>query len=351
MSFFGSKSDSSKPKPPPTTAKSDANSKSKSSNDCVDVTLGVIGRAHVGKTAMFGAIGHNIISTDLPSRLHFDVDDPAIAANSIEEQFIMDGLLQDGELPSTMTPEKREFFLFEGAKKRIRFKFNEVVGQILSRPKDHPDLYAKYQEELSLADVLWVVVPCPPSSTNAQGIQKFRYDVTLARAFLRHALACRNNPRPCSVALVISKVDSHFETEEQAKRELTSDSLCDVLRSLVNTVQDEETVDNAAIFPVSALGFGNTVEADVGVTDRDDIFVDGEPTFIIPEGKVKDPFNIMPLVLWSLVCGMLHQETNLRENDDSLPHVWRQLQSDLEATSRLAVWLKQRWPKPRGGEN
>ncbi len=308
----------------------------KTPDSLIEVSLGVIGRSNVGKSVLFRAMKDMTMKESFKSGLTFFPLNAIDAIDELNESVAEIEEMATG-MKSTQNLNEDTLCLLQGSEKRVELRFNEVVGQVLSEPKQFPDLYDQYCDILSEADAIWCMVPSPPSNPNQAEQEQFNRDVVLSQAHLRQALHQRTNPRPCSVAIIVSKVDAFFRKEQQAKKELTSEFLTTTLEQLVSTVCNDKSVKNAAIFPISAFGFGNAKEAGKFAKNE---FAKNDRHYVLDRenNKVMEPFNVVPLFLWTMVNGMLHHD--LSTNDSPLPTVWDSLQSDFQGMDKLYISLK-----------
>jgi hypothetical protein len=315
------------------------------------VRAGCIGRGHAGKTALFQALGEGPVGDFFPSGLHVDVGDPKEVARMIREGEETQRFLQMSGLPPTLQASHMRYYLYDGDQRRVVFKMREVIGQVLTHtlPESSPEAQARYLDYLKSllkTHVLWVVIPCPPPNPGPRDRRRYANDLRITAAYLREALRLRPSPWPASVALVVSKIDALYRDEEEARRTLTDELLREVLGPLVNVVDRSAHAADAAIFPVTAFGFGNGLlreeddEEQNAEAPADDPF-GGEPVWLLREGVAPQPFNLATLVLWSLLFGLLNQETQW-EGDTSVTDLCRLLRDDLDKENHWLVPFKGR---------
>ena len=167
------------------------------------------------------------------------------------------------------------------------------------------------------------------------------YDLRITLAYLREALRLRTLDRPAAVALVLSKADALFASPAEARAALTDDVLHTALGPLVQLIEQSARVSDAAIFPVTAFGFGKAVLRDDGGErheapgSADEPFGD-EPIWLLREGESPAPFNLDTLFLWSVLLGLLNQGGN----DPKADALCRMLRDDLEAGDPWLVPVK-----------
>ena len=225
----------------------------------------------------------------------------------------------------------------------------EVVGQVLTHalPDSEPQLQAKftaYLKSLLVSDVLWVVVPCPPAEPGPRDRRRYASDLRLTGAYLREALRLRPAGRQATVALVLSKTDALFDTPEEAREALTEDVLAQALAPLIRLVEQSDHVSDAAVFPVTAFGFGKAVLRDDddgrhGAEHEDEAF-DDEPIWLLRDGELPAPYNLEALFLWSVLHGLLNLADANPKAKPKLDLLCRMLRDDLEAEDPWLVPVK-----------
>lgn len=312
------------------------------------VQLETIGREHSGKTALRTTILLGPGREPMPSRLELTSDDPRILASQTAEMHENIGDLSRKGLLSTADTSVFEYHLFEADRKLTVLQSREVVGQILTHTsKDSPDdqqrKYDEYVANLSAADVLQVVMPLPAWDSPAD-LERYDSDMSMHAAYLREALKVRRGHRPCSVAIVLNKIDTRFDDADEARRVLTDEMLRKALWRLVQICEVSEKVGAAAIWPVSALGFGTTVVAPTeemttatnGTTQNGrtlSAVSQGETEWILRPGARPQPFNLTGLIWWVLMTGLLHKPADGAEFE--LARIANLLANDLTA---LGAW-------------
>jgi hypothetical protein len=311
-----------------------------------EIRVGCIGRGHAGKTALFVALGESLVGDFLPSGLHLDAADPREVARMIREADEARRQLQRTGLPPTTEPSHVRYCLYDGDEPRVVCRMREVVGQVLTHtlPDSDPRLqakYARYIRSLANANVLWAVVPCPPADPGPRDRRRYANDLRIILAYLREALRLRTAREPAAVALVLTKTDALFPDAASARAALTDDVLRRALGPLVNLIESSAHVSDAAVFPVTAFGYGKAVLRDQG-TDRagapgsaDEPFGD-EPIWLLREGEAPEPHNLDALLLWSILLGLLNRG-GTGPTADAIGRVWR---DDLEGGHPWLVPIK-----------
>ena len=85
-----------------------------------------IGRGQAGKTALFPALGENLVGDFLPSGLHLDAADPRDVARMIHEAEEARKLLQRSGLPPTTAPSHIRYCLYDGDEPRAVCRMRET---------------------------------------------------------------------------------------------------------------------------------------------------------------------------------------------------------------------------------
>lgn len=303
----------------------------------------MIARNAAGKTAALTAINDVCEGTHLPSGLLFSVSDP-LAANrllqSMRNRRI--DLQSDHGIESTQNAEELQYRLQEGDETRVEFVTHEVIGQILvgttsDSPPQARQMYENYVERLRQANVLMVMVPAPTDMDDEQGRITFKEDLKLTSAYLRHALDKHDANSPCSVAIVMTKLDAMFSSEQDARAALSDPVLRQALSPLVHSVIGSSKVRDAVIVPTSSLGFGRTEE----IENSADL-TGGRGRLHRLIGQELEPFNIVGLLVWSLLYGLLPQTVKTGEQEMAIASTVQKLSDDLDALQPWLVPIKSR---------
>jgi hypothetical protein len=315
-----------------------------------EIRVGCIGRGHAGKTALFRELTDTMLGNYLPSGLHLDAGDPREVARMIREVEESRRLLQSSGLPPTLVVSQSRYCVYEADRPRVVCGMREVIGQVLTHtlPDSDPRLqshYVEYLRNLVNAHVLWVVVPCPPSDPGPRDQRRYSNDLRITLAYLREALRLRTLKQPAAVALVLSKTDAMFPTLEEAREALTDEVLSRALGPVVYLLQQSTHVSDAAIFPITAFGFGKAVLRADGTErhdapgSRDEPFGD-EPIWLLKEGETPHPYNLDTLFLWSVLLGLLNQTDPDSEVEPERDTLCRMLRDDLESGDAWLVPIK-----------
>jgi hypothetical protein len=311
-----------------------------------EVRIGCIGRGHAGKTALFQVLGDSLIGDYLPSGLHLDAADPREVARMLSEIEEARRLLRSSGLPPTLQVSQTRYCIYEGDKRRVVCRMREVIGQVLTHtlPNSEPRLQARYTDyikSLVNANVLWVVIPCPPADPRPNDRRRYANDLRITMAYLREALNLRTAKYPAAVALVLTKTDALFGSAEEARAALSDDVLRRALGPLVQLIEQTKQVSDAAIVPTTAFGFGKAVlhpdatERHEAPGSAEEPFGD-EPIWLLKEGEAPEPYNLDTLFLWSMLLGILTQV----KPDAKLDKICRMIRDDLEAANPWLVPIK-----------
>lgn len=325
-----------------------------SAADVREVRAGCIGRGHAGKTALFRAMSEGPIGDFFPSGLHVDVGDPREVAQMIRESEETQRILEASGLPPTLEAAQIRYYLYDGDRQRVVYRMREVIGQVLTHtlPSSTTEQQARYDDYLKTlvnAHVLWAVIPCPPPNPTARDRRRYSHDLRITSAYVREALRLRTIREPATVALVLSKIDTLFADADEARAALGDDALRTALGPLAHLVERSDRVSDAVILPVTAFGFGNAVlreragEREGATPETGDDPFGAEAIWLLKEGATPRPYNLDTLVVWTLLFGLLNQETRGAAEDTSdVAAVSQMLHDDLMADDRWFLPLKGR---------
>ncbi len=294
------------------------------------VRLGVIGRSRAGKSVKFLMLFRELLRLRLSSGYYFGLRSPL---ETNERMQALEKILHQLRTPpgaiTTVDPTEFDFFLFRGNRALVRFAFREVVGQVLTNTTRRSDInrlsqYEDYVTDLAKCDVLWSDVPCHGGRMTAEQKIQFDYDRNSICDYLRIASCYRADSRPMSVLIVPTKLDARFETETQA-RKLNQVSLKNTFHQAADFIEGCDIVRSASIVPVSALGFQTTKL----------VQHEGQSAHVLRSNAQPAPFNLVPLLLLSLIYGMAHQPLAPNLNAEELAHLIKTLSRDFK---RLDGW-------------
>lgn len=314
------------------------------------VVHGLVGRGHSGKTALLRFARRRMLQRNLPSGLEFDVDDPRKNTELVHEYRGTRQLLEVRGLPATQQVEDLNVELYEGERQVAVLDSREAIGQVyttttMASPSEQQEKYRDHVAHLADATVLWGVISVPPDGSSATDLARYEDDLLTTRSYLREALRSRPPGRSCAVALVITKIDTLFKSEAEARRRLTDEELLKAVRPIVNTLQASDKVSHAIVNPVSAFGFGNAIpmersegEGRTGPAAADE----GELVWVLRPDALVEPFNVVPLIVFSLLAGMLNTEVDADDAED-LGRICGLLRGDLQAINGWQVPVKGEW--------
>ena len=303
----------------------------------------MIARPAAGKTTMLNALNEVCEGAHLPSRLYFGVDDP-LKANEILQNLrrVRDELQTEVGPGSTQHDYAMEYFLQEGEQTRVKFTTHEVIGQVLTgtTPDSTPaqrQLYDRYVQRLANANALVPMIAVPHGDGDSQSRAQYKEDLRLTNSYTRQALKMRGADDHCAVAIVVTKIDTLFSSEQQARQSLTDDVLKQALAPLVQTVCASEKVREAVIVPTSSLGFGRSEEVESASN-----YIDRRGPLHRLLGDELDPFNVTGLLAWLLLHSLLPQSVATGEQEAVIARVVQMLADDLDTMSPWLVPIKHR---------
>jgi hypothetical protein len=299
------------------------------------VTIEQVGREHSGKSVLVDSLYPAVVRPMLGSGLTIGAGDPRLVARMMLRWRKLDDQVRLTGRQTTIRPELSRLRLFENDQERARLQIRDSVGQVLTRTPvaatgERAEAYDAYLAGLAVADVLWLVVPCLPKLHTREDLRRIRDDLTLTMAYAQHVLRQRDRDHPCAVALVLSRVDVRYDSETALRRLLPCELLAG-LRTWFRGVTDLPAVTDAAIFPVSAFGFGVAQELPAAKQQRDDLTF-GEKEWILRQGAEQRPYNVAPLFVWSLLAALQERPADDGTADaEDLARVCRLLRDDLAA--------------------
>jgi hypothetical protein len=154
--------------------------------------------------------------------------------------------------------------------------------------------------------------------------------------------------------VVISKIDTRYPSEDDARARMPREFLRWLMKQIKDHVMGNRSVGEIAVFPVSGYGFGTAEVRAQAVRDRtapnrealiphrtDSGLSQGEKEWTLKPGALPRPFNLTPLVVWSLLSGMRYREIEVNgDQEPVLARVIRKLHSDLDTLNGWTVSLK-----------
>ena len=273
------------------------------------VKITPIARGHAGKTACICSLYYALRDV-LPGGLRFGFNNPIELTTMLDKyERFLDQLSTTG-LAQTEAPTLHAIRLMD-EKHNVSAvtKITDVMGQVLRNTTESSDekqmaRYRDYIARLAQSDVLWAIVS-PPDKADPRSIAQFGSDHMIAVSFLREAL--KRSTRPVTVAIVISKFDILTSIESVARQMSSESFLREMVAPLVKVVEEEDfnNLVAARIFPVSVFGFGNAIKIE-GSEDTQNVRT-GEARWRLKENAIIEPFNLMPLLVYSISNSLRHQ--------------------------------------------
>jgi hypothetical protein len=306
------------------------------------VTAAQVGREHAGKTLLHDQAAQALLRQPLPSGLEFAVEDPRRLAELLARGRELDAELHEHGRATTVHPARQTFALLERGRGLGHLRLLDTVGQLLTHtrpgsPAAEQDRYQGYLDTLGRADVLWLVVPSPPTPCLLADEERLRSDVLLTVTYARAALERRGAARPCCVAVVLTRIDARYRDEEEARRRLPREVL-GWLRRQVAPLLESDRVGEAALFPVTAFGFGAALP---GAARGGNGLARGEVSWRLKPGVAPRPWNLAPLLVWTLWAGLRHKATAaLGAAVPELARVCKRLRRDLDELGGWHLPLK-----------
>ncbi|MFN5741477.1 MAG: hypothetical protein ACK5A1_07840 [Planctomyces sp.] len=289
-----------------------------------------IGDCCVGKTTLLTMMQEFYIDKPLPSKLCLSMraDDPREAVREGQRAALLHKELstEDG-LASTVAERRTDYFLYAGDVAAAQLQVCDSVGQALTKvdsPADRSRLYERYHERLCRANVVWLVVRCP-SDVSGDDPQLLN-DIRLGQLYLRAALSAHaGTDQRVSVVILITRIDAVFDSAQRAQEALTESAIRKMLSPLIGMIEASEVLHSAVVIPVSAMGFA-TLTAQSG----------GSRATLRPGGRCQ-PFNVQGVMPWSILHGILPQETGLTVRQSEMrSRVITMLEADLR---ELNPWM------------
>jgi len=293
------------------------------------VTIVPIARGHAGKTACLRTL-HAGIRDGLPSGLRLGGGNPLEVVKDIRRFHETREQLASRGMTQTLAPEVFSIKLHQAENTAATVHIVDVIGQVLTHtmpdsPEDQLARYADYLKFLVAADVLWVIAS-PPCMDTAAATERWADDLSILRAYLVEAL--RQKVQPCSVALVVTKVDTLFSNEAEARRRLGEGALQSLLAPLVDVVRQSSRVSRGAIFPISSLGFGCAVKQNGKPASEES--QESEVEWLLRPGASVAPFNVVPLLVYSIAAALAQRKAGKERGPES-DRLVQDLEQDLQA--------------------
>ena len=300
-------------------------------NNLPTVKIAPIARGHAGKSACLDNLARALRGT-LPGNFRFGSDDPRQLVVDIKKGEATHESLSTTGLAQTMTTSARKLGLQESNASVATVELFDIVGQVLTNttvdsPAEQQALYEEYIRILTGANVLWAIIS-PPCEATDHTMERFEVDLEIVRAYLVKALRLHQNP--CTVVLAISKIDTLFDSEATVRQKFDRGQLTDLVRPLVDVVSNmPNRVSHSAIFPFSSLGFGKSKPLPANGRAGDPEF---ETEWILKDGFRAQPFNILPMVVYSTLHGLKQSSVGLKGKRD-LAKMCQRLEAAFNSTN------------------
>ncbi len=312
----------------------------------LEFVIELLGRPKAGKSTWVKSLHRGPLQEMLPaSGCYLTYSEPRLAAEGVQTTRETERHLQHKIHPETRDTKLYSYYLKYQGEELLKLSIRDAIGQVLNTtPSSPPAFQNNYQEAArnnGKADVLCLMIPCPITSAKTHQ-EQFREDTLHCFHFAEFALKTRSAPHPVSLAVVVTRIDTRYQSEEEARSQMPKE----VLRWLGTRTQltfgGHAKVGDIALFPVSSMGFNSClirqpavktapVEHLTGGAEWEDRLEPPEPEWILKAGGHLRPFNTTPLVVWSMLRGMKFREDKTK-SDKEHPLAWviRGLDKDLE---------------------
>lgn len=303
----------------------------------VQLNVVPLGRSNAGKTASLIALFATTIEHRLPSGFLLSAGDPR-KVNELRNEYKQARRdLRDGKLPSTLVERTFRFGLSRGPIRYADVSLGEQVGQVLTgvtsaSPKDEQERYNQVARRLATADVIHVTLPVLPASPTAAERDRFRDDLAITDCWLNQSLQDHGD-RPVNVAVLLTKLDAAYQTLEDAREELSDEVIYGQLEPIIRTLEAFDNVQEAALFPVTAFGMGNSAVITPAATDPSPVDIESVPEkkYLLERDASFEPFNYDAVMIWTLLAGLMQQEPP-RETFELIQQAGIHLKQDLQRT-------------------
>jgi hypothetical protein len=296
----------------------------------------MVGREHAGKSVLADQVFRTALQTRLPSGLDLQVRDPRRLAALLRRAREIDERLSRHGRETTVHPESFLYSLCEGNEELAQLRLRDPIGQTLTHttlrsPAEDQARYEDYVNALAGADVFWMMVPCIPDRLTHADVRRLKDDVHLHAGYIRAGLARRRRRRPCVLAVVVNRLDARYGSADEARERLPRELLNWMVPQL-RPLSGDACVGAAAVFPVTALGFGATVaQASAPRGAPASGLTYGEREWLLRPGHAPRAFNLKPLIVWSALAALSHREVEEIPDLAQIRQACRQLRDDLEA--------------------
>lgn len=264
-----------------------------------------IGRGHAGKTNLINSIPR-VLDT-LPSGIRVGYRDLKQLNDALIQVRRTEQDLSRGGLPPTLERSFRTLGLFDDENEMITLQISDEIGQPITNttpdsPAEQLERFDEYVKAANQADILWVTV-CLPTNDSSRSLGLFRDDLARYECWLSESLRARPTENPISIAIVVTKFDSLFASEDtasaKASKEWLEEKLLKPLSNIVKKGTSRGAVRKGAIIPVSAFGFGNSDLKSAHREQTSIAYEDHEDEFLLKHDTGLNPFNVLTLITWS----------------------------------------------------
>jgi hypothetical protein len=272
----------------------------------VDLVICPVGPLNVGKSEMVDQLCLTADQVGLRSPWNLAPENPRLLNELQMRRRHVEAQLHQGPRETTLHGRTYPLILSLAGRSCLRVRVGDPVGQLVSKTILSSDAQMQnrcdvYQKFLGHANVIWMTLSCPRREASASEIRWFRDNLQLTMAYARAALDQRPEDRPCTLAVVVTRIDVRYTSEADARARMPREILAPLIRRLA-PLCEHRRLDEAVIIPVSAWGFGRGV---AGTNPKPGLLLGGdEKTWLLRPGVMPVPFNLNALVRWSLAAGV-----------------------------------------------
>ncbi|QDT22473.1 hypothetical protein [Gimesia chilikensis] len=309
--------------------------------DKIQFNMQMIATGATGKTAIQTAWFEHAVDIPLPSGLTFGTEDPMMANEILQDLRRRRIEAHSGGYITSQDAYKMRFELCDAENVVAELHTNEAIGQVLTgttsgSSEQELHEYDGLLNRASNSHALLPMVAPPPLGGSQDDELRFMEDNRLVAKYLSTALRHHGDRASCSVGIVMTKLDTLFDSEEEARSELTDELLMRWLRPLVQVVNQSQKVFSAAIIPTSAFGWQNAEPIPSTIET-------GATTMYRLKDRYAEPYNTTPLLLWTLLNGLLpvQLEHTSAEQEAAVSRVVHMLDSDLEHMPHWSIPIKE----------
>lgn len=312
-------------------------------SECPFVQIGVLGQPNIGKTMLSFSLHSELRAFVTPSNLMFGFDDPIKHLEFDKELQINIDRLRREDISANWAVKNLDYYAWKGHEKLAGFRLPDVIGHTYCTiPEDRDKIknFDWHLDHLAKANVLWTVLAIPSSKDSGL----LEQELARALAFHRYALS-ESNGEPCVQAIVLSRIDTFYASEQEARSNLSAKSLRQALFPLVSYIETSSQIQEAAIFPISSFGFGKAIRRQTQESSGDSSSNSGSANerWLLKPGANIEPFNVRALILWSLLTGLSVQKTSESVDGMNKQALCNQLSGDLRAIENFVVPIKGEW--------